>query len=189
MGQVLTTPAGARPVQKLLSIDFYNSTHPEVDKMEQIVRMAEALARIHENRTPHGNFWPANVQVDQDGRLHFTNTGNYQTLLHATYIPIPASYAYQSPQVLEEPSCVSLASDVYSFACMMYKIFTGKSPYNTLSPVQGVVRIIRGGGHRALARPTQIPASLWTLMVECWSLSPAHRPSMAQVLRRLRGLR
>lgn len=66
------------------------------------------------------------MRVGEGGRLCVTNIGRYQMLLYTTYaetVPIPASWAYQSPEFLEEPSSgVSLASDVYSFACTIYKV-------------------------------------------------------------------
>jgi len=173
-------------------IDLYNHDHPSVDKMEQIIQIASDLSVLHEQNTPHGSICPTSVLVGQNGILRIANTGEYQLLLCTEYIekiPIPSSWAYQSSDVLEDPiSNISMASDVYSFACLIYKIFTGQSPFHGMTAVQGIVSITRYGGHRAMAKPATIPISLWTVLLDCWAASPIDRPSMAEVLKRLSAL-
>lgn len=84
----------------------------------------------------------------------------------------------------------SLPSDVYSFACLMYLIFTGS---HFLWNVTGrnaetniMLRVRKG---ERPSRPGAInDTRYWSLIEECWDQKPSLRPKISDVLLQLRNI-
>lgn len=79
---------------------------------------------------------------------------------------------YMAPEILSGGQ-YSFASDIYSFAVIMYEIASGKIPYyheEDISPIN-VIRGSRPG------RPSSTPLIYIQLMESCWDSDPRKRPT------------
>ncbi len=79
--------------------------------------------------------------------------------------------------------------DVYSFAIVMYVVyFQNKSPYGTMSDFQILLQIAKQNHFRPKFDESAIsPTEKWfiTLMKQCWSTNPNHRPTFEQIYAQL----
>ncbi|CAL8071911.1 unnamed protein product [Calicophoron daubneyi] len=74
-------------------------------------------------------------------------------------------------------------SDVWSFGILFWEIFTlGGVPYPSVSP-ERLLKLLKEG-HRN-ERPSLADASVYQLMLNCWSYSPKKRPSFADIIAEL----
>jgi hypothetical protein len=69
---------------------------------------------------------------------------------------------------------------------VLWELFSrGNVPYPTFSNAQTMEQVI--AGYRMPA-PTNCPAEVYQLMLQCWQANPAQRPSFAQLFTQLQQL-
>jgi serine/threonine protein kinase len=178
-----TVPSIQVPFYKQGNVLEYNSRYPDVDKMQQITEMADGLNYLHGKGIRHANFCPANVLID-NGRVRITDPClNFllRQIVDDGYISTPASYQYSAPEDLLGTTEVDAKADVYSWACVVYEVFSGQRPYRDQHYGQSIFKITTRG-HRSLARPSKINKHLWMLLLKCWAEKSEDRPSMHEVL-------
>ena len=74
----------------------------------------------------------------------------------------------------------TVATDVYSFATLVWEIFTkAEVPFSKLSNKEFLAVLEKKQVQWKL--PKTMPSQLSLLLRKCWSLSPAERPSFAQI--------
>jgi len=77
-------------------------------------------------------------------------------------------------------------SDVWAFGIVLYELFTlGSIPYKELKNAEVVKSVTRGS---RLDKPESCPEELYALMLRCWSLNPAERPSFVEISKELRAI-
>lgn len=76
-------------------------------------------------------------------------------------------------------------ADVFSFGAVLYELLEGKPLYEGLDDREVVERIC-AGDYPSVAEG--VPAVLHYLMVECWNVEPAKRPSFKAICRKLRSV-
>jgi serine/threonine protein kinase len=171
----------------LLERDFQQLT---LTRMLQILKdVASALQYLHSENIAHGDLTGNNILIDENGNAFVADHGIliFCAELHGTsYIRSNVRWAapenFQVPEDDESMNSPQLASDIYSFGCIMLQVFTGKVPYSEFrSDHQVTVQILRG---RKPARPVTPPIAdaLWDFMQKCWLAEPEHRPSAKEAL-------
>jgi serine/threonine protein kinase len=80
----------------------------------------------------------------------------------------------------------SPASDVFSFAVLLFEIFEKRTPWEGFAPFD--IRDKVGKGKRINVDTSLYPAGTLALMDSCWNYLPAQRPSMDDVTAMLKGL-
>jgi len=137
-------------------------------------QMAEALDAAHRAGIIHRDFKPANVMLVGGGRgAVVTDFG----LAHAVDIStettatksgqLVGTIDYMAPELFTG-SAASTASDIYALGLVAYKMVTGKLPFESDSPLAGVVR---RAGHRPPSAHGAAP-----------DLDPAWDPAFARAL-------
>ncbi|KAL7076427.1 hypothetical protein ACQ4LE_004394 [Meloidogyne hapla] len=88
--------------------------------------------------------------------------------------------AWMSPEIISQREGITTATDVWSFAVVLWELFSRQVPYNGLTEFK-IYSIISQHGVR-LCIPDTCPEPLADLLERCWRQSPKDRPEMRSVL-------
>ncbi|KAJ8587881.1 kinase-like protein, partial [Rhizopogon salebrosus TDB-379] len=168
----------------LLDRDFQHLTNI---RMLQIFSAKLTLNVVHSKDIAHGDLTGNNILIDEKGNALVADHGILAfcyELSGTSYITSNVRWtAPENFRILEDEEPTSspqLASDIYSFGCIILQVFTGRVPYSDCrSDHQVVVQILRG---KTPVRPLNlIGDTLWDFTQKCW-LEAEHRPSAKEVL-------
>src|SRR6476661_4880784 len=156
-----------------------NRPLPDDESYEIAVGIASGLSHAHARGVVHRDLKPANVLFDEEGRPKIADFGIARlaagegTLTEAG--TLLGTAAYISPeQASGEPA--GAASDVYSFGVMLYRMLTGRLPFEADDPMELVLQ------HRDAAPPPltefrdDAPARLESTAMAALAKDPAERP-------------
>ncbi|MFG6486762.1 protein kinase [Roseateles sp. BYS78W] len=110
------------------------------ERVALLLQVADALQYAHSRLVLHRDIKPANVMVQDDGQVRLLDFGIARSLVAAegdvalTQLgQRPMTPEYASPEQVrgEEPG---IASDVYAFGVLAYRLLGGASPYAAAAP-------------------------------------------------------
>ena len=127
---------------------------PIKDALRLFVKICGAVSYAHQRGVIHRDLKPGNILVDTDGEPHVLDFGLARELdREATVEGGPVTVAgefmgtliYASPeQVSGDPSLVDMRSDVYTLGVILYRMLTGRFPYDVEGGVREVVDAVAG---------------------------------------------
>ena len=170
---------------------------PVVRRLELFARVCQAVHFAHRNLVVHRDLKPSNILVDADGTPKLLDFGIAKLVgpdsgLGRAEVPVEPTATvarlmtphYASPeQVQGRP--VSTASDVYSLGVILYKLLTGRRPYElaslALSDIERVVCEAAPPPPSQLARG-RLPRDLDNIVRMAMRKEPERRYASAQEL-------
>ncbi|KAG8826154.1 hypothetical protein FRC17_008355 [Serendipita sp. 399] len=152
--------------------------------------IARALAYLHARNCIHRDLKGENLLITSNGRLKITDFGfariAAKNLEESKRLTFCGTDSYMSPEILIGLE-FGLPTDVFSLGVIFCEIisrrladdhtFKRAPPYYEIDPME----------LRVLANPGT-PMDFITLALECCSTNPAQRPTMLQILDRLRAI-
>jgi eukaryotic-like serine/threonine-protein kinase len=109
------------------------------DDAERIAReVASGLAHAHERGLVHRDIKPGNVLFDEEGAAKITDFGIARVVDASTLTEagtLLGTAAYISPEQARGERATP-ASDVYSFGVILYRMLTGRLPFEAQSPLE-----------------------------------------------------
>ena len=122
-------------------------------------------------------------------------TENYTYYQKDTQSQIPIKWS--APETVQYGKS-SVKSDVWSFGICLWELFSrGMIPYAAMSNSEAVDKVIEGSlvlppylknvGYR-LPKPKDCPDEVYSIMMSCWDVDPAKRPSFEEILNKLSKL-
>ncbi|KAG5653804.1 hypothetical protein H0H81_010474 [Sphagnurus paluster] len=187
-------------------ISNYLNKYPQVDRLLLVSDITLGMAYLHKNDIIHGDLKGPNILVSKSGVARIADFGlssiSDSRILAWTSNSSPASKGgttrYRAPEQFDPAEDTdpknSTASDVYAWACVCYEIFSGKIPFGVLKDPTVILRVQQG---RRPARPQDgsepwtewgLTEDIWALMEEGWVQDPSLRPTVEQLLERLRPI-
>ena len=103
-------------------------------RVQLLLKVASALAHAHEQLVIHRDIKPSNILVTPDRRVKLLDFGIAKlfggeagaTLTRTAIGPMTPAYA--APEQFKR-GAISVATDVYQFGVLMFRLFTGRLPY------------------------------------------------------------
>lgn len=152
---------------------------PWSEASSYLLDCAEALAFAEEHHLVHRDVKPENLMLTVDGRAKLADLG-----MAATRNMLEQESAGGTPHFMA-PECLGSAAvdhraDLYSLGCTMYRLLTGKTPFDGTA-VKDILR-----GHRDEPVPqlknagADAPAGVQDLLDDLMAKSPEDRPQHAR---------
>ncbi|EMD41266.1 hypothetical protein CERSUDRAFT_39571, partial [Gelatoporia subvermispora B] len=166
----------------------YLKREPCSNRIQLTLDIAQALGYLHGMQIVHGDLKGLNILVNDEGRACLTNFGltklTYHDMLSTVSIQ-EVSLRWTTPELFEPErfglliSVPTTASDIYSFALVMWEIFTGSYPFGDIANgLRVTFSIISGERPRRPRRamPLGLDDGVWELMERCWQEDRLKRP-------------
>jgi eukaryotic-like serine/threonine-protein kinase len=144
--------------------------------------IAIALGVAHRKGVIHGDVKPANILINQEGRVKLTDFGMARLASNDTRdTPLLGTPAYWCPeQILGKPQ--DSRSDIFSLGVVLYEMITGTRPFDADS-LHGVCSLIMSSTPLPPSHSNpSLPAGLNDLVASCLAKDPAHRRASAEDL-------
>ncbi|CAG8569685.1 8807_t:CDS:2 [Acaulospora morrowiae] len=173
------------------NLQTYLADHVDMvwdEKLNIACGIADALKFCHSKNILHYDVRTENVLLDQNLQpklYNFRIKRNSPVMLISADAPIEDP-SYSSPERLKGMTC-NKASEVYSFAMVLWEIQHHMKPYTGLTSNQISTKII-AGEHPESDPVTGTPEEFQRIMEDAWSLSPGKRPDMQILHNRLEKL-
>jgi serine/threonine protein kinase len=144
------------------------------------VKVAGALAALHDAGLLHQNLKPQNVLLSLMGEPALSDAGQVSFQMSVRAIASGTRFtAFHSPPEMFEAHELSPAADVYGLASTMYQLLSGHAPFQPFedeSAISVVLRILRDP---VAEFPAEVPFSLAQLLESALAKDPYHRPQSA----------
>ncbi|TCD66170.1 hypothetical protein EIP91_001724 [Steccherinum ochraceum] len=163
-----------------------------------LFQIVDGLSYLHDEGLVHGDLHGGNILVDQAGRIGLTDFGLALVSESVSYglgsLHGGGAMRWKAPE-LNDPDEFGLdntrptkASDVFSYACVIIEVFSGRPPMPDLSDSQVSRRYVKGARPHRPSTPDGIgmSESLWALTTSCWAQMPSDRPSAREVIAMLK---
>ncbi|WIA13591.1 hypothetical protein OEZ85_007157 [Tetradesmus obliquus] len=154
----------------------------------RLLETASGMAYLHSKGVLHGDLKAGNVLLQNvhgsfDQVAKISDFGLAAVLLDGATHRSTASMGtitHMAPEVLRSGH-ISPAADVYSFAIMMWEVFTSRQAYQGLHYGAVVERVVIQKQRPTI--PDDMPQEYSLLMSTCWDAEPTSRPSFQQIVR------
>jgi serine/threonine protein kinase len=167
---------------RLFDLGLSGDRLPLAEAIRIIKTAAQALAYAHERGMIHRDVKPANLMLDEDGRVVLTDFGIAKILTGAHVTSsggMVGTPAYMSPeQGLGEAG--DERSDLYSLGVILYQLVTGRLPYDAATPLAIILKHV----NEPLPLPREIapdiPEDLEAVICKALAKAPDARYQTAQ---------
>ena len=148
-----------------------------VNKVVEIIfKCIRALEYAHRHGVIHRDIKPGNILLSQSGETKVSDFGAsfQQKLQDTTQINGVGSPAYMSPeQVRLEP--LTHQTDIYSLGVTMYRLLTGRLPFNATTQPALTYAILNTEPQRPVKLRPELPGLLDAIVMKAMAKSPAAR--------------
>lgn len=147
---------------------------------QMALEIAEGLHYLHSRDILHRDLKSANVLVDRDNHAKLSDFGLSHTKAVSVKTTLQKSEAIQwlAPECFSRGAVYTAESDIYSYGVILWELLTAKRPYAGVPDSRVPERTLRGT-RDSLEGISEPYASL---IQQCWSLEPAKRPRLMQII-------
>ena len=153
--------------------------------------VALGMAYLYSQGVEHRDLKALNVLLTSDLRGKVTDFGlskcdDLRTTQTTQGGGAAGTSAFMAPELLEDNTFTE-KSDVYSYAIVLWEIWSRQVPWRGLQPVQVTRKVVDKRERPPV--PPAMPAELRELMVRAWAHLPADRPDFAEISSKLKASR
>jgi serine/threonine protein kinase len=148
-----------------------------------IFGVAVTMSHIHARHIVLKSLSPASIQLDERNEPKITNFSEYPFHDDAIdrVVRFPDFVAPELDICTAGDIPVTAKADVYSYALILFAIFTSKFVLSGGAARGGQIGRVRVNSGERFIRQPGIPDRFWELITRCWSHLPEQRPSFAEI--------
>ena len=144
--------------------------------------LGRALACAHEQGIVHGDIKPANILINQDGRVMLTDFGIARFAAHVSQNGgLSGTPAYLSPEQIEG-NPTDGRSDLFSLGIVLYQLATGERPFQSDSVQAVCAQILKA----KITPPSKVnpalPRAFDDIIAHCLARNPEDRYANGELL-------
>ncbi|KAG9038145.1 hypothetical protein FRB95_002585 [Tulasnella sp. JGI-2019a] len=169
------------------NLGTYLLANPDAPRLKLIVGVANGLLHLHSLNPAvvHGDIKPDNMLVNDAGEAAFCDFGLARIQELRTGLTTSGygqgGKGYLAPELLDGEGKTK-ASDVFAFGGLILHAVSGLSPFYNVSPHKASLAVSTSRVPSKDQHPVINPrATIWDLMMRCWTKDPAGRPDMREV--------
>jgi len=183
------TPCLISPYLRNGDITNYLKRQPAADKLDLITQLTSGLSYLHGHEIVHGNLHPSNILINDNGTACIADAGLSSI---RSFNPVTTDgWRWKAPELMaaclnEEETSIpreTKAADVYSFAMIVYSVFTARRPFSHIKNDASVILSVVAGIRPKREMCCSINDEIWLVLQSCWNADPNLRPSMDTLLR------
>jgi len=146
------------------------------------IGLARALDYAHSQGVIHGDVKPANVLINEDGRVKLTDFGIARLATQATHSGrLMGTPAYLAPEQIEGGGA-DARSDLFSLGIILYQLATGHRPFQGDSLPAVCAQILKAVPAPPSRLNPLLPRQLDAALAQCLAKDPARRFARAEEL-------
>ncbi|UZO03689.1 uncharacterized protein OCT59_024092 [Rhizophagus irregularis] len=166
-------------LREYLKQNFDNLTWD--NKYNLAYQLACVVSCLHDEEIVHGDLHSLNILVHRN-TIKLADFGLSKRIYETFDL---ALVPYVDPKKFGfKPYSLNKKSDIYSIGVLMWEISSGQPPFKGISPYSLIVRI--SDNLRETIFP-DTPENYMKIYTECWDKEPENRPTINQVITRLKG--
>jgi serine/threonine protein kinase len=156
---------------------------------EIMAKVAEAIDYAHGKGVIHRDIKPANILIDPNGEPKITDFGlaridEVESNLTRTGLILGTPSFMPPEQASGKVRDIGPHSDVYSIGSTLYCLLTGEAPFQGLSPLDTLNKVMNDPPKELRSYGFGIPKDLQTICMKCLEKKPEHRYPSANLLAR-----
>jgi len=152
-------------------------------------QIASGMAYLSTHAFVHKDLAARNCLVADNGIVKISDFSGLCDMYAGDYYRAPGRpplpVRWMAPEAISQMNFTS-ASDVWSFAILLWEIFSyGSRPFFGLSNYQAMEHIL---DNDLLPCPDNCPKQIFHIMVECWQVEANSRPVFAEIYNKLKAM-
>uniref|UniRef100_A0A8C0BIW4 non-specific protein-tyrosine kinase n=1 Tax=Buteo japonicus TaxID=224669 RepID=A0A8C0BIW4_9AVES len=188
--------------------DYLQKNQPRLDHRTLLLyawQICKGMDYLGAQRCVHRDLASRNILVESETHVKIGDFGLAKLLpqdkdYYVVQEPGQSPVFWYAPESLAD-NVFSRASDIWSFGVLLYELFTysskSKSPSEEFLRMMGAEKAAQIIWHllellkdnRRLPVPAGCPVEIYTLMLNCWSFTPAARPTFGELAPKIEALR
>jgi serine/threonine protein kinase len=149
-------------------------------KNKVIVSLALGLAFLHSQCILHRDVKPSNVMVDAFENALFGDFGSARVIEPGTTQTGAAqTTSYQAPELHDDGSEPSEASDVWALGLTVFEVIAGKPAFDPGMRLRPPLKCMDSNKRPSVPRETS--PVLKEVLKRCWDKDPMRRPTVAEI--------
>uniref|UniRef100_A0A914X812 Mitogen-activated protein kinase kinase kinase n=1 Tax=Plectus sambesii TaxID=2011161 RepID=A0A914X812_9BILA len=174
--------------------DFlHNPQYPDLsfaDTLTWAIQIAQGVHYLHYEAPDtiiHRDLKSKNVVLNQQKVCKLCDFGTSKNLTHSQTQPTwGGTAAWMSPEIIKQSGGLSTATDVWSYAVVLWEMMSREIPYDGLTEFRIYTMIAED--YVKLAIPDTCPEQLAKLMNDCWKVVPKERANFKTILSELNAM-
>ena len=151
------------------------------DGLRYVIEAAKAIGLLHRRGFVHRDVSPSNIMVTRDGRVKVTDFGLSHPVQEETSLEgrrFHRVYVTAPELVSDKPS--TPATDVYALACTLFKVLTGRYPFEADNPATVLYKHTKEPPPDPRQFNRRIPEAVARVILKGLAKDPAQRYATAE---------